>query len=144
MFFIAMTSKSALVKSRNLGKDQRMRTNNTQPNVDNGCAPCSFLRQVVELGDWVPWEFQSQDEEALSKSEDPEEIVPSPPREGKYGGLKGEQKPPNGEPVGRDMGTNENTGSGNAEVLYIELVCVFARQDLAVVYCTGTLRRSRF
>ncbi|CAN0298020.1 unnamed protein product, partial [Ectocarpus sp. 13 AM-2016] len=27
-------------------------------------------QEVVDIGDWVPWEFQSNDEEALSKSEE--------------------------------------------------------------------------
>ncbi|CAM9509742.1 unnamed protein product, partial [Ectocarpus fasciculatus] len=71
-------------------------------------------QQVVELGDWVPWDFQSEDEEALSKSEDPHEIVPSPPLGGKDG-LMGEQKPPKAEPEGTQGGRNENTGGGNGE-----------------------------
>ncbi|CAM9196760.1 unnamed protein product [Scytosiphon promiscuus] len=36
-------------------------------------------QEVVELGNWVPWEFQSEDQDAPSNSEDPEEVVPSPP-----------------------------------------------------------------
>lgn len=35
--------------------------------------------QVVELGEWVAWEFQSEDEETPSSSEDSEEVVPNPP-----------------------------------------------------------------
>lgn len=106
-----------------------MNGHTNQPNVDDACAPCVHLRQVVEIGDWVPREFQSEDEEALSKSEEPQEVVPSPPRGGKYG----EQKTPNAEPERTEEGRNENIGGGHGEVLYVEHVCVFARQDLDVV-----------
>lgn len=35
--------------------------------------------QVVDLGEWVPWEFQSEDHEAPSNSENSNEVVPNPP-----------------------------------------------------------------
>ncbi|CAN0427401.1 unnamed protein product [Ectocarpus sp. 8 AP-2014] len=72
-------------------------------------------QEVVEIGDWVPWEFQCEDEEVLSKSEEPQETVPSPPRGGTYGGLKGEQKPPNAEPERTQVGNNKNIGGGHGE-----------------------------
>lgn len=36
--------------------------------------------QAVELGEWVPWELQSEDHEAPSNSENCKEVVPDPPR----------------------------------------------------------------
>lgn len=33
----------------------------------------------MELGDWVAWEFQNEDEEAPRSSENREEVVPHPP-----------------------------------------------------------------
>lgn len=33
----------------------------------------------MELGDWVAWEFQNEDEEAPRSSENSEEVVPHPP-----------------------------------------------------------------
>ncbi|CAM9226082.1 unnamed protein product [Ectocarpus sp. 6 AP-2014] len=72
-------------------------------------------QEVVEIGDWVPWEFQCEDEEVLSKSEELQEIVPYPPRGGKDGGLKGEQKPPNAEPERPEVGKNKNIGDGHGE-----------------------------
>ncbi len=55
---------------------------------------------MVELGDWVQWEFQHEDDESPLSSENCDEVVPSPPagmrREAglalsgvKGGGLKG-------------------------------------------------------
>lgn len=35
--------------------------------------------QVVDLGEWVPWEFQSEDQESPSNSESCDEVVPNPP-----------------------------------------------------------------
>eukprot|EP00903_Cladosiphon_okamuranus_P021250 g19521.t1 len=35
--------------------------------------------EVLELGDWVLWEFQTEDHEAPSDSENCEEVVPNPP-----------------------------------------------------------------
>ncbi|CAM9472237.1 unnamed protein product [Ectocarpus fasciculatus] len=36
-------------------------------------------QQVMEVGDWVAWEFQNEDEEAPRSSENREEVVPHPP-----------------------------------------------------------------
>ncbi|CBJ28476.1 hypothetical protein Esi_0107_0003 [Ectocarpus siliculosus] len=36
-------------------------------------------QQVMELGDWVVWEFQNEDEEAPRSSRNSEEVVPYPP-----------------------------------------------------------------
>lgn len=38
-----------------------------------------FPPQVVELGDWVPWEFQHENDEAPLPFDDSDEVVPSPP-----------------------------------------------------------------
>lgn len=35
--------------------------------------------QVVELGEWVPWEFQGEDQESPSNSDNCDEVVPNPP-----------------------------------------------------------------
>lgn len=51
-------------------------SNHLQPNK---AVVVFFGGQVVELGGWVPWEFQSEEREAPSNSEDPEEVVRSPP-----------------------------------------------------------------
>eukprot|EP00903_Cladosiphon_okamuranus_P011007 g10396.t1 len=86
-------------------------------------------QEVVELGDWVTWEFQSEDHEAPSDSENSDEVVPNPPpfkagaalscmTGGGIGGVKGmsaaavtgkkEQR--------RESGAVEQSGQGMAEV----------------------------
>lgn len=87
--------------------------------------------QIVELGDWVPWEFQSEDQEAPSKSEKPDEIVPSPPP------CKGDNEAPSGEeslPDG-EKGTLKTTTDDGEEVDKAKLAGLQQGEVCRVAFC---------
>eukprot|EP00752_Nemacystus_decipiens_P002166 g2063.t1 len=77
-------------------------------------------QEVVHLGEWVPWEFQSEDEESPSDSENSSEVVPNPPPPCKAagaalsgmkgGGLSGVQGMP-GAPISGEEEQRKNSGA---------------------------------
>eukprot|EP00752_Nemacystus_decipiens_P002177 g2072.t2 len=112
-------------------------------------------QEVVNFGEWVPWEFQSEGQESPSNSDSSEEVVPDPPPEiearttttpsGREGGGPEQmyRKIRLRSTVSSPLGSSYNDGvqgqtlrEGDNEVIYTETDCVTGlpmfRGDMAI------------